>query len=184
MTQQQRSFIEIGARLAKANSDCATWPAAPATEKHQVACSNVEVELERAIVKDALRKAQNDGFTGDAELSRLGVSSDRAKLMSALSIAYDGRRYYHGPFRYDKLESVDHAKRKQARVVGIPRKIPTPTLPMFSEPSDADREMMNSAGVIFANGVYHFGEYRYDQLVDALAHARPWEVRDTASKVP
>jgi hypothetical protein len=131
-----------------------------------------------------VRKAQNEEFTGDAELSRLGVSSDRAKLMSALSIAYDGRRYYHGPFRYDRLESVDYAKRRQARVVSNPRKAPTPTPSMCSEPSDADRELMNSADVIFVNGVYHFGEYRYDKLAHALAHARLTAVRDTASKIP
>ena len=131
-----------------------------------------------------MRKAQNEEFTGDAELSRLGVSSDRAKLMSALSIAYDGRRYYHGAFRYDRLESVDYAKRRQARVVSNPRKAPTPTPSMCSEPSHADRELMNSADVIFANGVYHFGEYRYDKLAHALAHARLTAGRDTASKIP
>ena len=87
MTQQQRRFFEIDACLAKASSARETWPAAPETEKH-VACSNEVLELERAIVKDALRNAQNEGFTGDGELSRLGVSCDRAKLMSALSIAY------------------------------------------------------------------------------------------------
>ena len=42
---------------------------------------------------------------------------------------------------------------------------------------------MNPADVIFANGVYHFGEHRYDKLADALAHAR-LTVCDTASKIP
>ena len=181
MTQQQDSLIEINARLAKANSECETWLAARATEKYLEACSNVEaLELERAtIVKDALRKAQNDVFTGDGELSRLGVSSDRAKLMSALSIAFDGCRYYYGPYKYEKLESaVDYARLQRARAVGTPRKIPTPIPAMCNEPSDADRELMNSAGVIFAKGVYHFGEYRYDKLADALAYARLTRARD------
>ena len=168
MPQQQIGLIEINARLAKANSDSETWLAARATEKYLEACSNVEaLEVERAtIVKDALRKAQNEAFTGDGELSHLGLSSDRAKLMSALSIAYDGCRHYYGPYGYDQLESaVDSAKLQRARVVGTPPKIPMPTPAMCNEPSDADRELMNSAGVIFANGVYQFGKYRYAKLV-------------------
>jgi len=181
MTQQQDSLVEINARLAKATSECETWLAARATEKYLEACSHVEaLELERAtIVKDALRKVQTEAITGDVELSRLGVSSDRAKLMSALSIAYDGYRYYYGHYRYDKLEyAVDYAKLERTRVVGAPRKIPTPTPAMCNEPSDTDRELMSSAGVIFANGVYHFGEYRYDKLADALAYARLTRDRD------
>jgi hypothetical protein len=72
------------------------------------------LELERSrIVKDALRKAQSGVFTGDAELSRMGVSNDRAKLMSALTIAYDGCRHYHGPHRHDKLESPAHYAKLQ-----------------------------------------------------------------------
>ena len=171
MTQEQSSLIEINARLAKANSDCETWLAARSPEKYLEACANAEaLELERAtIVKDASRKAQNEAFIGDAELSRLDVSSDRAKLMSVLSIAFDGCRYYYGPYRYDKLESaVNYAKLQRARVVGAPRKISTPTPPMCKEPNGSDRELMSSAGVIFANGVYHLGEYRYDKLADAL----------------
>jgi len=143
MTQQQSRFTEIDARTAKSRQRLRDVALSPGDrETPGIVRSNLEVpEFERAIVKDAVRKAQNEEFTGDAESSRLGVSSDRAKLMSALSIAYDGRRCYRGPFRYDKLESVDYAKRRQARVVSIPRKAPA----MCSEPSDADRELMNAA---------------------------------------
>ena len=54
---------------------------------------------------------------------------------------------------------------------------------MCSEPSDADRELVNSAGVIFVRGAYHFDEYRHDQFADVFAHACLVEVRDTASTI-
>ena len=139
MTQQQSSLSDIDARLAKANSDCAKWLAAGEAEKYLEACSEV-LELEQSrIAKDALRKAQNKLFTGDTELSWLGVSSDHAKLMSALTLAYDGCRC-HG---YGKLESAQHsAKLQPGCVVGATRAIAT-TPAAGNEPSDSERETMN-----------------------------------------
>ena len=69
--------------------------------------------------------------------------------------------------------AVDYAKLQRTRVVGPSRKIPdqTPQRPRCNEPSDADGESMNSAEVIFANDVYHFGEFRYDKLADLSVRA-------------
>ena len=121
MTQQNGSLIEINALLAKAKSDCETRKA---PEKYREACSNLEArDLERSRI---LREAQNEVFTGDDKLSRLGVSSDRGKLMSALSVAYEGCS--QGPYRTDKSESPRPTPScSESEIFGAPRKIPTPT---------------------------------------------------------
>ena len=53
---------------------------------------------------------------------------------------------------------------------GAASEIPTPIPPKSNAPSSSDRKRMEFAGVSFAQGIYHFEEYRYDKLEDALAY--------------
>src|SRR5436309_9750774 len=39
-------------------------------------------------------------------------------------------------------------------------------------PSEAELELMRTLGISFADGVFHWREYRYDRLADAVAYAR------------
>jgi hypothetical protein len=92
--------------------------------------------------------------------------------LSALSIAYDGcRYYYYGQYRYDSRQcAIDYAELERARGNGAASEIPTPIPPKSNAPSSSDRNRMEFAGVSFAQGIYHFEEYRYDKLEDALAY--------------
>lgn len=47
-----------------------------------------------------------------------------------------------------------------------------PAPAMVEGPGESDRRTMASFGITYEAGVYRLGEYRYDRLDDALAHAR------------
>ena len=177
IAQQQHILTEVNARLAKANSECEAWLAARSIERYLEACSKAEaIEMQRAIiVRDAAHAAHNATHV-----------PDRAERMADLSIAYDGCRfYYYDTYRYDKLEfAVDYALLQRARAGPTRRKIPTPTPPKSNEPSESDRELMQSEGVTFVSGVYALGDHRYDKLGDALAYARVMRAHRVARQEP
>jgi len=39
-------------------------------------------------------------------------------------------------------------------------------------PSESELELMCTLGISFADGLFHWREYRYDRLADAVAYAR------------
>ena len=174
MAQNEYSLDEINECLVKANRDCQTWLAARAVDKYLEACLNVEaLEQQRATIAKASRTKALGTHNEDLELLRVDVSSDPAARLSAFSIVYDGHRYYYyGQYRYDNLQcAIDYVELQRARGSLATPEITLPIPPKSNAPSSADRDLMLSAGVSFAEGIYRFEEYRYDKLDDALAYA-------------
>ena len=141
-----RAITELAglkARLAKAEIERDTWRAAHRQENYLEACSMVDA-LEMQI-------AEAEGAA-------------RAAAASAPTTAEP---------RYDRFtDAVDYARLDRSRPFGdlgvddsaLPEPVPLP--------SPAEVVLMRSLGITFAGGVFHWREYRYDRLADALAYAR------------
>ena len=172
MTSKEYSLDEINECLEKANRDCQMLLAARSVDKYLDACSNIDaLERQRATIAKASFMNARDTHSQDLELSHMAESSRHDALLSALSIAYDGcRYYYYDRYRYDNRQcAIDYAELQRARGAGsaLPMAIP----PKSNAPSSSDSERMDSAGVSFEDGIYHFEAYRYDKLEDALGYA-------------
>ena len=183
MAQKEYSLDEINECLVKANRDCQTWLAARAVDKYLEACSNIEaLEHRRATIAKASRTKALGTHNEDLEV--LDDASDPAARLTALAIIYDGcRYYYYGHYRYDNLQcAIDFVELQRARGSRAAPEIALPIPPKSNAPSSVDRDLMFSAGVSFAEGIYHFEEYRYDKLGDALAYAALMSARRGAGK--
>jgi hypothetical protein len=173
-----RDIAEIRTRIAKATLDCNTWRAAGFSEKYLEACSLMEaLEVEMKALGGARVSAQTrevlhnpDGPAVSPPVT--SITGDREQLMAELSIAYDGVRYYYDSYRYDRLDdAVNYARLQRSRAANQAW-ISMPTPAIVGGPGDSDRRTMASSGITYEAGVYRLGEYRYDRLDDALAHAR------------
>lgn len=96
---------------------------------------------------------------------------DRTRLMSALGIQYDGRRYLYKTYRYDRLDDAvayaqlaGHRDNDQA-VPAVAQRAG------FGEPSPEDQLVMTDLHISFEAGVYKFDGFQYDRLADAVKYA-------------
>jgi len=92
-------------------------------------------------------------------------------MMAELGIVPEGRHYLFASFRYERLQdAVAYARLARARGDAV---APTPAaLPAPRAPTDAERHEMVALAVFARSGRYHFREFVYDRLSDALAYAR------------
>ena len=88
-------------------------------------------------------------------------------------ITFNGRSYGYRGYRYDRFaEAVDYARLDRSRAFADPGGDDTAPLVRLPVPSPAERRLMRAHSITFADGVFHWREYRYDRLADALAYAR------------
>lgn len=114
---------------------------------------------------DRLRKTPPSVPKGDETLP------ERERLMAEFSIAFNGRYYLYGPYRYDHLaDAVNYARLRRANV-GAREKFGATPAPV-SAPSESERQLMKTLDITFLDTVYRLGAYRYDRLADAVAYAR------------
>jgi hypothetical protein len=100
-----------------------------------------------------------------------GGLDDRQRLMSAYCIHYDGRRYLYGAYHYDRLaDAVAYARLMQSRQQDCAP--PLMQHDAVESPSPADRVLMAHLSISFEGGVYRFGGFHYDHLVDAVNYAK------------
>jgi len=69
-------------------------------------------------------------------------------------------------------DAVDYARLDRSRPFGDLGVDDSALLEPVPLPSAAELVLMRSLGITFADGVYHWREYRYDRLADAVAYAR------------
>ena len=101
------------------------------------------------------------------------VLPERERLMAEFLIAFNGRQYFHGPYRYDSLaDAVNYARLERANAGARAQISATPAPEQVEAPSESQRLLMNTLGITFVRGVYQLGAYRYDRLADAVAYAR------------
>lgn len=108
---------------------------------------------------------------------------DRGRLMSALRIHYDGRRYLYKTYCYDKLaDAVAYAQLTESRDQEPESAVPARRSEVF-EPSAEDRLVMAELRISFEAGVYEFDGFHYDRLADAAKYAMHLrKVRDAGSE--
>lgn len=97
----------------------------------------------------------------------------RDGLMAGFSIAFNGRHYLFGQYRYDHLaDAVNYATLQRAKGRGADSIGPMPAWQQVEGPSEAERELMSTLAITFQDGIYHLRAYRYDRLADAVDYAR------------
>ncbi|AKJ31197.1 hypothetical protein AAW51_4506 [Caldimonas brevitalea] len=109
-----------------------------------------------------------DGFFSDTR--RQG----RERLVANHAIHYDGFRYEYPGYRYDIVADAIADSRRGSRRPGKDQDQATVFAPdpRRDPPGDAGCVLMASLGIGFEAGRYLFAGSRYDQLVDAVNHAR------------
>jgi hypothetical protein len=152
-------------RMAKAESERDSWRVSGRQEKYLEAYSKVEA-LELQL--DALRQTTSASVAKTDE-----ILPERDRLMAEFSIAFDGRHYLYGPYRYDHLaDAVNYARLQRANASPENRIGSMATPQQVEAPSESQRQLMNTLAITFQDGVYRLGAYRYDRLADAIAYAR------------
>lgn len=154
----------IEVRIAKAESERDSWRSSRRQEKYLEAYSMVEA-LELQL--DRLRKAPPSVAKRDETLP------ERERLMAEFSIAFNGRHYLYGSYRYDHLsDAVNYARLRRASVGAEEQIGAMPAPEQVEAPSESQRQLMSTLDITFLHGLYRLGTYRYDRLADAIAYAR------------
>jgi hypothetical protein len=162
----REDIAAIQVRIAKAETERDTWRDSGRPEKYLEAYSMVEaleLQLER------LRKAPpSPSVTRSDE-----AVPERERLMAEFFVAFNGRHYLYGPYRYDHLaDALNYARLQRANVGAGEQFGATPAPQPVEAPSESDRQLMNTLDITFLDGVYQLGTYRYDRLAHAVAYAR------------
>lgn len=98
-------------------------------------------------------------------------SAADAALMKQFGVRFDGRCFRYQSYRYDALQ--DALRYAKADLAGAQ---PAPDdMPLWTEPealSEAQQASMRELGISYDGRQYHYREYCYDHLSDALSYAR------------
>ena len=160
----QEDIAAIEVRIAKAESERDSWRSSRRQEKYLEAYSMVEA-LELQL--DRLRKAPPSVTKSNESLP------ERERLMAEFSIAFNGRHYLYGTYRYDHLsDAVSYARLQRANANAGEQVGAMPAPEQVEAPSESQRQLMSIFDITFRHGVYRLGTYRYDRLADAVAYAR------------
>jgi hypothetical protein len=168
----------LKARLARAESERDAWRAAGRQENYLAAHSMAEaLALQLDELERTARLAPAPRVAVIASTAPPADSADtRAREMAELCITFNGRRYGYRGYRYERFaDAVNYARLDRARAVADPDPDGGAALERVAAPGDAERELMRALAITFADGVFHWREYRYDRLADAVAYARRGE---------
>jgi hypothetical protein len=184
MTLQQE-IAALRARLAKAESDLEAWRTSGMQEKYLEAylvVDALELQLDRLRsegLRASLKSEERVPALQLGEPPAANVPSGPAdapgeeRLMSEFSIAYNGRHYEYGRYRYEHLaDAVSYARLRCAMGIASEADGPMPLPRAIAAPDESQRELMATLAITFGDGVYRLGAYRYDRLVDAVNYAR------------
>jgi hypothetical protein len=160
----REDIAAIQVRIAKAESERDSCRGSGRQEKCLEAYPMVEA-LELQL--DRLRKAPPSVAKRDETLP------ERERLMAEFSIAFNGRHYLYGSYRYDHLsDAVNYARLQRANPSAGEQIGAMPAPEQVEAPSESQRQLMSTLDITFLHGVYRLGTYRYDRLEDAIAYAR------------
>lgn len=101
------------------------------------------------------------------------IESPAAPLVvePSLGIWFDGRAYHYQQYRYDRLEdAIAYARLDRVRPGFQEQPLP-PRCATSREPTGAELDRMRAFGIVYEQGVYHYGAFRYEALSDALDYA-------------
>jgi hypothetical protein len=168
-------------RLARAESDRDTWRDAGMQENYLGACSMVDAltlqldRLEETARVPAAASATTMPPTEPPAVSPNGHGRERSELY----IAFNGRKYGYRGYRYDRFaDAANYARLDRSRAFADPAVEDGAPLERTPAPSEAELEVVRALGITFADDVFHWREYRYERLADALAYARREQARE------
>jgi hypothetical protein len=97
----------------------------------------------------------------------------RDGVAAALGVTFDGRQFRFSGFRYDRVEDAV----AYARLLWQRDEMPAATQAAEAQairpsPTAEQQQEMAALGIALREGRYHFGDYVYDSVLDALAYAR------------
>lgn len=160
----QEELAALRERIAKAESERDRWRSAGSQEKYLEAYSTVEaleLQLERLRHAGPAPALKSDATLPEPERS-----------MAELFIAFNGRHYFYGSYRYERLaDAVSYARLQRSRPGGADVLGAMPAPQQLQPPSESQRELMSALGITYHDGVYRLGAYRYDRLADAVDYA-------------
>jgi hypothetical protein len=169
-------IAELKARLAIAESGRDTWRAARNQENYLAAYSMVEALAMQLEALERTRRFPAAAEAGSVYIASPAASPDASAGQAAPGITFNGRRYSYRGFRYDHLaDAVNYAELDRSRAFADPGADDAAPLERVPRPSAVEREHMRTLGITYADGVFSWGEYRYDRLADAIAYARRGE---------
>ena len=165
-------------RLARAESDRDTWRVAGMQENYLGACSMVDaltLQLEELQRTARERPAPRVAIIPSSEPAAASPPHEMAELC----ITFNGRQYGYRGYRYDRFaDAVNYARLDLSRAFADPGADDAAPLERTPAPSAAEVELMRTLSIRFADGVFHWREYRYDRLADAMAYASSEQARE------
>jgi hypothetical protein len=165
----------LRARIAAAEVERDGWRASGMQENYLEAYSRVEaLELQlEGLRQEGSRNTARSEHPVQRELEEhRSVPGDEDRLMSELSIRYDGRQYHYDRYGYDQLQdAIDHARLRQS-LPGGEAALPMPATQRSQAPGALQRQLMAELAITFHGDAYHLGPYRYTMLDDAVNYAR------------
>ena len=172
--EMKSDLAELKVRLANAESERDTWRTAGRQESYLAACSMADaLEMQIEQLERAARSASMQSATKTSTAAPAGSPDPRAREAAELCIGFDGRSFAYRGYRYDRFtDAVDYARLDRARDFNEPGADNTAPLELAMLPNEADQNLMRALDISFADGAFHWREYRYDRLTDAVAYAR------------
>lgn len=101
------------------------------------------------------------------------VSEDEKRVAQALGIGFDGRQYRYRAYRYEELsDALNYVRLRRARP-GYPEEVAV-EVPWLDPdvPTDGEMREMDELAISFDGRLYHYGDYRYECVDDAVNYAR------------
>ena len=93
--------------------------------------------------------------------------------MAQLGIYFDGRNYRYRDYRYGRLrDALAYARLMRSRYPDEAPGITPAHDSMVQSPSESQRELMQQLSISMDAGLYRLGDFRYDNLADAVSYAR------------
>ena len=129
-----------------------------------------------AAIRSASLKLSPNATAGETQAGQRNTDEavpERERLMAEFFVAFNGRHYFYGPYRYNHLaDALNYARLQRANVGAREQFGAMPAPQPVEAPSESDRQLMNTLDITFLDGVYQLGAYRYDRLAHAVAYAR------------
>jgi hypothetical protein len=93
-------------------------------------------------------------------------------LAAQYEISFDGRRYTFRQHHYDVFrDALRYAVAEHAKSAFLRDDAFRPSWVAAYHPTDEDQSMMKLHGIVYIEGRFLYGGYRYGQLCDAIAFA-------------
>jgi len=93
-------------------------------------------------------------------------------LMAEFAITFNGEQYEYSEYRYDRLaDAINYAILERSKAPRVNEAISQPRRMKLEAPNDEEKALMRKFNVTNEGRYYHYKEYRYQRLADAISYA-------------